>query len=52
MEGGIDEAVRVVEILQRKAEAARSGGGAAAAGMKRKHDEVEAGVGWVPVVVV
>lgn len=45
VEGGVHEAIKVVELLQRKAESARSGSSdAASAGTKRKHDEIEADV--------
>ncbi|KAG9310210.1 hypothetical protein JVU11DRAFT_9853 [Chiua virens] len=45
VEGGVHEAVKIVELLQRKAEGARSGSSeAVSAGTKRKHDEIEAEV--------
>lgn len=45
VEGGVPEAIKVVELLQRKAESARHGGSnTTSAGTKRKHDEVEADV--------
>ncbi|KAH0831298.1 hypothetical protein J3R83DRAFT_13940 [Lanmaoa asiatica] len=45
VEGGVQEAIKIVELLQRKAESARHGSSdAASAGTKRKHDEIEADV--------
>lgn len=45
VEGGVREAIKIVEILQRKAERARSGDSdTSSAGTKRKHDEIEADV--------
>ena len=45
VEGGVQEAIKIVELLQRKAESARSGSSdSASAGTKRKHDEIEADV--------
>ena len=45
VEGGVQEAIKIVELLQRKAESVRSGNSdAASAGTKRKHDEIEADV--------
>lgn len=45
VEGGVQEAIKIVELLQRKAESARSGSADnASAGTKRKHDEIEADV--------
>ncbi|KAH7912844.1 hypothetical protein BJ138DRAFT_1082778 [Hygrophoropsis aurantiaca] len=42
VEGGVNEAVRVVALMIKKAEAARSGNHElSTTGMKRKHDEVE-----------
>lgn len=43
VEGGVHEAVKIIELLWRKAEGARSGGSdATSAGTKRKHDEIDA----------
>ena len=43
VEGGVHEAIKIVELLQRKAESVRSSSSdAASAGTKRKHDEIEA----------
>lgn len=45
VEGGVHEAIKIVELLQRKAEGARHGSSdIALVGTKRKHDEVEADV--------
>ena len=45
VEGSVHEAIKIVELLQRKAESARSGGSdTVSTGMKRKHDEIEADV--------
>ncbi|KAG6369108.1 hypothetical protein JVT61DRAFT_1466 [Boletus reticuloceps] len=45
VEGSVQEAIKIVELLRRKAENARSGSSdAASAGTKRKHDEIEADV--------
>ncbi|KAF8843525.1 hypothetical protein BDN67DRAFT_166858 [Paxillus ammoniavirescens] len=45
IEGTVHEAVKIVELLQKKAEGVRAGNSdAAAAGIKRKYDDLEVGV--------
>lgn len=45
VEGGVPEAIRIVELLQRKAESAcHNSSGTSSAGSKRKRDEIEADV--------
>lgn len=45
VEGGVQEAIKIVELLQRKAESACAGSSdTASAGTKRKRDEIEADV--------